>query len=71
MDFALYLARMAACRLTRDSMGHHRQSLLRHLILEKQMLAEIHTYNLPGLIRDVAGAGILTVCRCQLSDGKV
>ena len=35
------------------------------------MLAGIHTYNRPGLIRDVAGAGILTVCRYQLSDGKV
>ena len=35
------------------------------------MFAGIFPHNRPGLTKDVAGAGILTVCRCQLSDRKV
>ena len=35
------------------------------------MVAGIYTHNRPGLTWDFAGAGILTVCRCQLSDRKV
>lgn len=35
------------------------------------MFAGIYPPNRPGLTRDVAGAGILTVYMCQLSDRKV
>ena len=35
------------------------------------MFVVIYTSNRLGLAKDFAGAGILTVCRCQLSDRKV